>query len=301
MSHQLIYTRGLPGSSKSTWAKQFVLDNPNWKRINMDELRLMFSASDRLSKDAEKFMKKMRDMLIIEALKDGKNVISDNTHLSPKSIEHIKQLVSKFNKDNNSNVKVTEKSFLDVPLEECIRRDLIRPNSVGERVIKKMHRDFIAKETEFTPLVQDKNLPKILLVDIDGTVASHIGIRSPFDWKRVGEDLPKENVIAIIKVLSDKYKIVFFSGRDSVCRNETIEWIDKHFGWTYAFMGDYLLFMREQNDNRKDSIVKEEMFNKYIRDKYFVEGVFDDRLQVCRVWHKLGVQLFRVGDPDSDF
>lgn len=299
MNKELIYTKGLPGSGKSSWAKQFVLDNPNWKRINMDELRLMFNANDKLSKENEKFMKKMRDILIVEALKEGKSVISDNTHLSPKSIEHINRLVHKYNKDNNDNVKVTEKSFLDVPIEECIKRDLARPNSVGEKVIGQMHRQFILKEKEFTPLDQDNNLQKILLVDVDGTIASHIGIRSPFEWNRVGLDSPKQNVISIIKALSGKYKIIFFSGRDSVCRKETIEWINKHFGWAES---DYEIYMRDENDNRNDAIVKKEMFDKYIRYKYYVEGVIDDRLRVCRMWHnELSLQLFRVGDPDSDF
>lgn len=60
--------------------------------------------------------------------------------------------------------------------------------------------------------------------------------------------------------------------------------------------------MRPKNDNRKDSVVKKEMFDKYIRDKYYIEAVFDDRLQVCQMWHnEIGLPLFRVGDPDADF
>lgn len=27
----------------------------------------------------------------------------------------------------------------------------------------------------------------------------------------------------------------------------------------------------------------------------------DDRLRVCRMWHSLGLPVFRVGDPDADF
>ena len=296
MSKQVIVCRGLPGSGKSSWAKEFVSKNPNsWKRINLDELRAMFDNSHQ-SKGNEKFVKAMRDLLIIEALKDGKNVISDNTHLSPKSVNHIRQLVQKFNKDNNGDVQVEEK-FFDVPVEECIKRDLKRPNSVGQKIIMEMYNLFLAPKAE--PLIQDRSMEKAILVDIDGTVAEMIG-RGPFEWKRVGEDYAKTNVISIISALkSVGYKLIFFSGRDSVCREETLVWLNRHLDcgdW------DYELYMRPEGDNRKDSIIKKEMFDKYIRNKYYIEAVFDDRLQVCRMWHnEIGLQLFRVGNPDADF
>lgn len=290
---KVIITKGLPSSGKSSWAKEFVLQNPNqWKRINMDDLRLMLDNKLVLSEGAEKFMKKMRDLLIVEALKEGKNVISDNCHLSPKSINHIKQLVEKFNKDNNSNVQV-EIKFFDVPVEECIKRDLKRPNSVGSKVIMQMYNQFLAPKVE--PLIQDKNLPHAILVDIDGTVAEMTS-RGPFDWKRVGEDKPKTNVINIVTSLSAKYNVIFFSGRDEVCITETIHWLNAHLKCNWE------LYMRPQNDNRKDSIVKKEMFDRYIRDKFYIEVVIDDRLQVCRMWHnEIGLQLLRVGNPDADF
>lgn len=32
-----------------------------------------------------------------------------------------------------------------------------------------------------------------------------------------------------------------------------------------------------------------------------VDGVFDDRARVCRMWYAKGIPLFRVGDPDAEF
>lgn len=283
---KVIICRGLPASGKSSWAKDFVFKNPNqYKRINMDDLRAMFDNSYQ-SNGNEKFMKKMRDILIIETLKDGKSVISDNTHLSPKSVNHIKQLVEKFNKDNNDNVQV-EIKFFDASVEECIKRDLKRQNSVGEKVIREMYDMFIAPKIE--PIIQDINLPKAILVDIDGTVADK-GERSPYDWASVGGDTPKTNVINIVNHLSEKYKIIFFSGRDEVCRDQTIEWLSNNLK-----CGEFELYMRQQNDNRKDSIVKKEMFDKYIRDKYFIESVIDDRQQVVDMYRKeIGLTVMQV-------
>lgn len=286
----VLICRGLPASGKSSFAKELVSQNPNqWKRVNLDDLRDMFDNSHQ-SKGNEKFVKAMRDLLIIEALKDGKNVISDNTHLSPKSVAHIKQLVQKFNIDNNDNVQVTIR-FFDVPVEECIKRDLKRPNSVGSKVIMQMYNQFLAPKS--VTLIQNPTLERAILVDIDGTVAT-MSDRSAFDWKRVGEDFPKNNVIAIIKSLvAQGYKLIFFSGRDSVCRNETIAWLNEHVSEQYD------LYMRPEGDNRKDSIVKKEMFDKYIRDKYYIEAVFDDRNQVVDAWRKeIGLTCMQVDYGD---
>lgn len=297
MPLQVKILRGLPASGKSSYAKEFVLQNPGiWKRINLDDLRAMFDNSH-MSKANEKFVKAMRDKLLIETLKDNKNVISDNTHLSTKSVEHIKQLVEKFNAENYTDKKdyvQIEIKFFDTPVQECIKRDLKRPNSVGHKVIMNMYNQFLAPKVE--ELIQKPTLEKAILVDIDGTVAE-MTERGPFEWSRVGEDIPKINIIRIVKKLwLSGYRIIFFSGRDSVCRDETLSWIDKHFEWS---CNDYSLYMRPEGDSRKDSIVKKEMFDKYIRNKYYVEAIFDDRDQVVSMWRKeIGLTVFQVDYGD---
>lgn len=144
-------------------------------------------------------------------------------------------------------------------------------------------------------LIQNPLLPKAIIVDIDGTVAQR-GDRDPFDWSKVLEDKPIENVLNIITALSEYYQIIFMTGRDEVCHEATRNWLLHHFDNT-----DFILFMRSKNDNRQDSIVKLEMFNKFVKDKFYVESVFDDRLSSCRAWHGLGLTLMRVGDPDANF
>lgn len=142
-------------------------------------------------------------------------------------------------------------------------------------------------------LVQNHTLPKAIIVDIDNTVAMR-GDRGAFDWARVNEDKPNENVLNIITYLSEYYQIIFMTGRDEVCHEATRKWLVNNYDG-----GDFLLFMRSKNDNRQDSIVKLEMFNNLIKPKFYIESVFDDRLSACRMWHGLGLTLFRVGDPDA--
>jgi hypothetical protein len=54
--------------------------------------------------------------------------------------------------------------------------------------------------------------------------------------------------------------------------------------------------MREYGDQRKDSIVKAEIFDQEIRGRYHVVAVFDDRDQVVRMWRSLGLTVFQVAE-----
>ena len=58
--------------------------------------------------------------------------------------------------------------------------------------------------------------------------------------------------------------MILVSGRDEVCRSETEAWLEKHDIEYKA------LFMRPAGDKRKDTIVKREIFDREIRDKYAV-------------------------------
>ncbi len=137
----------------------------------------------------------------------------------------------------------------------------------------------------------DPKLPTVVIVDVDGTVAKMDG-RGPFEWHRVIEDLPNQPVIDLVTMLANDYKIVFLSGRDEVCRNQTRLWLDEHV--SPIFGAD--LFMRPVNDNRKDSIVKLEIFDREIRGKYNIKFILDDRKQIVDAWRSLGLTVFQVAD-----
>jgi len=140
---KVILTKGLPGSGKSTWAKEMVNKFPGrYKRINKDDLRAMLDDSKH-SKDNEKFILKVRDTLILLALNEGKDVIIDDTNLASKHEEHIKQLV-------RGIAVVNIQDFTEIPIETCIKRDLKRFNSVGEKVIRDMYNQFLFKKEVYT-------------------------------------------------------------------------------------------------------------------------------------------------------
>jgi hypothetical protein len=45
---------------------------------------------------------------------------------------------------------------------------------------------------------------------------------------------------------------------------------------------------------RKDSVVKQELFDEHIRDIYDVVAVYDDRQQVVDMWRAMGIDCFQV-------
>lgn len=274
---KVFFTKGLPASGKSTWAKELINKNPNvYKRINKDDLRAMLDNSKH-STDSEKFILKVRDLLILEALENGKHVIVDDTNLAEKHQARIEQLIK-------GKAELVVVDFTDVSLEECIERDIKRVNSVGEKVIKDMYNKYLNKKETYT---EDKNLPKAIIVDIDGTLAI-MNNRTPFEWLKVKQDLVNQAIKSIV----NKYEhtIIIFSGRDGVCYELTKEWLIEN-GIRFNF-----LHLREQGNFEKDSIIKRKLFEEHIRGKFYIEYVLDDRNQVVEMWRNIGLTCLQVAE-----
>lgn len=147
------------------------------------------------------------------------------------------------------------------------------------------------------------NKQNIVICDIDGTIALR-GDRSPFDWNRVNEDSVNEPIKQLLRCVyynenpfgdyqsRKKVSIFFMSGRDTVCRKETEDWLDKNVGLPYT------LFMRERQNNEKDSVIKKQIFDTFIKDKYNVLFVLDDRNQTVDMWRSLGLTCLQVAPGD---
>lgn len=55
-----------------------------------------------------------------------------------------------------------------------------------------------------------------------------------------------------------------------------------------------MLFMRKDGDFRPDWEVKKEIYEKELKDKYEILGVFEDRTQVVQMWRSLGLTCYQV-------
>ncbi len=273
---------GLPASGKSTFANNLLLAEPGcWVRSNKDALRAMAHASH-WSKGNEKFILRLRDQIIMMAMADGKNVIVDDTNFG-KHINHIKELVK-----GEAIVEVND-SFLKVPLEECIRRDALRPQPVGKGVIMQMYRQYVQVLTP--PPVYDSNLADAIIVDMDGTLSLLNG-RNPYDASTCDQDPPNQPVLDTVLLWQQSIKVIILSGRMDDCRPQTEKWLVQHGVKPTA------IFMRATGDQRKDSIIKQEIFDREILGKYNIKFVLDDRQQVVDMWRSLGLTVFQVAEGD---
>jgi hypothetical protein len=149
--------------------------------------------------------------------------------------------------------------------------------------------------------------PDAFILDTDGTVCSHEGIRGHFEYEKVSLDVPIQDIIDLACMLSRNLLPIVVSGRMDIgdCRPDTVQWYRDHFpAW---FCDDMLLFMRPPKlpdgkpDYRPDYVVKEEIYNRYLHHRFNIRYAIDDRLQVCRKWHAMGLTVLRVGDPDAVF
>ncbi|WP_127543230.1 AAA family ATPase [Actinoplanes sp. OR16] len=295
---RLLITRGLPASGKTTFARKL---QPGVVRVNRDDLRRMLHGTRLYTQYAEAQVTQAQRAAVEALLRSRGSVIVDDTNLRARTVREWAEMAARF----DASFEVHD--FTDVPLDECLRRDAGRPDGerVGEDGIRRMHERYLAGKNLPLPIPfverggpgvvyrPDPELPEAVLVDIDGTVALMNG-RSPYDWSRVGEDAPNPAVITAVRAMhAAGHAIVFCSGRDAVCRSETEAWLELFVGVPYE-----ALFMRPEGDSRKDSIVKREIFDTEIRDRWRITGVFDDRQQVVRMWRALGLTVFQVAEGD---
>ena len=290
MKQKIIILRGIPASGKSTYAKKLLTENIGvYKRVNRDELRTMLDNYE-LNKPNESFIKRLRDHLILEILREGKSVIVDDTNISSKHERRIGDLARQYEKRTGNSVEIEMKEF-NVPLEIAIERDSRRIKPVGSKQISKMYNVMHGIHDKKHPIYkeQDQSLPKAIICDLDGTLALMNG-RNPFDAARCSEDLPNMPVVDMVKTYSElEYKIILLSGRSAEFKAQTLEWLEK-----YDIKFDKLV-MRAVGDSRKDSIVKEEFYVNHVKDRYQVAFVLDDRDQVVELWReKLRLPCFQV-------
>jgi predicted kinase len=282
MTLKLILTKGLPASGKTTWAKDYLARHSDTANLCKDDLRLQFPST----KKREKQVIEVRDLLTEHYLGKGLSVIWSDTNLNPVHTQRATELAAKY------EAQLVIQDFTQVSLAECISRDLVRPNSVGQQAITRMYYDYIDKPQP-TPVVVPER-PNCYLVDVDGTLALNTS-RPPFAWERVGEDSLNPAVAELVRQISKNHAIVVLSGRSEVCRDLTLAWLDQHQ------IPHTELFMRPKDDQRPDDILKADLYAIYIQDRYNVLGVIDDRPKVCRMWRSLGLSVFQVGNPDYEF
>jgi predicted kinase len=299
-------TKGLPGCGKSTWAREMQSVDPTIVIINNDTIRnshMQLLGITQWSKKVEKFVNEQRTAHVIMYSETGTDIILDNTHMNPYALDEIVKLCKK------CGYEVIIKDFThDVSIETCIERDSKRTGKakVGEDVIWNMHNKSMnnkphSENRKVSRIKIDVNLPNCVLCDLDGTWFEAVN-RGPYDESKVYDDIVRKHVSMTVVSLCaiSNATLIFMSGRTEGCRSETVRCLQDKSNID-QIAPEYQLFMREIGDRRRDGVIKTELYNKHVNDKYNVLAVFDDRAQVIReAWKPLGLPVFRCGEIDED-
>lgn len=324
----LILTSGIPGSGKSTWAEQWVAEDPeNRVRVNRDAIRMEtfgtwfpVDADGRPDKAADQKVSEIEERRIREALKAGKDTVVDATHLTPKSWSRHQHLARQF------GANLTRRDF-PVDLEEALRRNAARERQVPDFVIRGMYKglgpngEFHHFDGTYTPrafVAPEKPGQLAVGFDLDGTLCdtrpiNHYVEDAPLLDKEGNPVLnskgeprrkpknfdmfhrasffcePNPEVVAILRdAQAHEMAVIGTTAREEPYREVTEVWLNKH--------GLELdnLFMRKKGDMRPDYIVKAEMLRDEIRPHYDLVHQVDDNPQAVEAFVRGGVRVTTV-------
>ena len=282
MAQSLLVLRGIPNDKRDARAQEWVKSGTPRVELNFDNVSraVLATGADSL---LDEQVETLNTVLLSSAkalLESGQSVVLNGLNLKAKFLRPFLDLAFSL------NVEVEHEDLFE-GLDSLVRKNpereaLYRDQWKRYVVNGKKYGDFpqakLASAPQAERYVPVSGTPDAFIVDIDGTLAKMNG-RFAHDLRRVGEDLPNQPMIDLVQRLRNTgTKILITSGRDEVCREDTVEWL-KRYGVEYD-----LLLMRKLGDQREDSFVKLDLFNEHIRNDYNVLGVFDDRDQVVSLW-----------------
>lgn len=130
---KLILLVGIPGSGKTTYAKQYVDEHSNTIYLSSDSIRKELWGNEATQGDNNEVFSLMQKRAV-DALNNWQNVVYDATNVTRKDRAPIINACPKFTK--------IECHVIWAPIETCIERDAARERSVGKEVINRMLKRF---------------------------------------------------------------------------------------------------------------------------------------------------------------
>ncbi|WP_074356435.1 phosphatase domain-containing protein [Mycobacteroides abscessus] len=304
MALKLTAMRGYPGSGKTTKAKEIAAQS-GAVRVCRDDLRKMLHDNYHTGKaECEDQVTTAERAQVHALLQSGTSVVVDATHLEPRWLRKWAKMAAQY----GAKFEVVD---ITTSALKSAANDVLRKargeRHVGGEVIERMAKRHpiqnwpkVTQLETFTPEPVEwvEDLPTAIIVDIDGTVA-HMDGRSPYDYTQVHTDTVDEQVRWLVNSMFRKgVMVLFVSGRDDICRDETVKWLEYH-GILFDELHMRPTGAKDANGNKlPDYRVKYDLFNANIRGKYNVRFVLDDRDQVVNLWRALGLKCLQVQPGD---
>lgn len=305
MNKKIILCRGIQGSGKTTYARQWVEEDPEHRiRINNDDIRNMLGKYWVTSR--EDLVSNIKRNIATDAIERGYDIIVDNMNLNPKEVKFWQNIVDSHN-NYLEDPKIIQPAWVQwkyelefkdffIPLEECIRRDANRPNPIGEKVIRDTWRKYKHFIQTFEVEKYVNNLrawnigkPTCVVVDMDSTLCFNTTKR-PWFGEGAAEgmvnDIPNGCVCDVIFELQKSYPIVLATGRDTSQEEVTKQWLLDHEINVSEF------YFRTEGDYRKGVEVKREQIEK-IMEKYNILVIFEDCEPIVQMYREMGLTVLQ--------
>lgn len=300
-TRKIILTRGIPGSGKSTWARAWVAESPETRiRINYDDLRNMMGPYWVPSREP------MLDYIIWPAINaaayndSSYDIVIDNMNLNPKVWKRFEEWLSTFNQSSfaTEHKRQYELEFKDffISVEECIKRDAMRPNPIGEKTIRdiwRKYRHFIqttSVEQHVNNLVKTSpEKPYCVVVDMDSTLCFNTTKRPWYgegSTEQMINDIENYGVCETVWALMQEYPIIVATGRDESQAEVTKKWLYEHRLEPKEY------YFRKKGDYRKGVEVKREQITK-IMEKYNVLVIFEDCEPIVQMYRDMGLTVLQ--------
>lgn len=300
-TRKIILTRGIPGSGKSTWARAWVEESPETRiRINYNDLRNMMGPYWVPSREH------MLDYIMWPAINaaayndSSYDIVIDNMNLNPKVWKRFEEWLLTFNQssfatEHKRQYKLEFKDFF-IPVEECIKRDAMRPNPIGEKTIKEIWRKYrhFIQTTSVEKYVSnmrafDLSKPNCVVIDMDSTMCFNMSKRP---WYGKGstemmlDDVPNINMVQLLQIIHKDCPVIVCTGRDTSQKEVTKQWLAKYDIFPTK------IYMRQKYDFRKGVEVKEELINQ-ILEEYNIIAIFEDSEPIVQKLRDMGLTVLQ--------
>lgn len=292
--------RGIQGIGKSTYAQSVIENDSSYVRVNKDAIRMMESPT--YNRSNGELVDSVMHSFIETALKLGKNVVIDNTNCF---LKHIDDIIYRYHLLADIEIVAFPNDTMLAITQNDKRSGWgwIEPKIISEfsagfrkaeaaldrrgyqtRITEENRKIYHIPKKKIIPNVSVRSdmfksdKQTVVVWDLDNTLALK-GDRGIYDFHLCNLDTPIHSSMAVFGAMSEIYKPIFVTGRGEECRRETLEWINTYLG---SDIESDQLYMRPWKDFRRDSMVKEEIYNTQIKDRYYISCWFDDSPKVIK-------------------
>lgn len=286
---KLVLLVGPPGSGKSTLAMQY-------------------GASGYVHVNQDTHGKKEHLILFQEAIALGKDIVVDRLNFV--KIQRERYLNPAKLAGYETEIVVLHESYKTC-FERCLKREN-HPTIKDEVAARQALGMFFGKYERVQNSEADKvtriwpsgSKPDAVWIDIDNTLSDathreHFLQGSKKNWTGFFENMVDDPVNnwckSLIRGMNSEFDILICSGRPDNYKKQTQEWLNNN---------DILydeLFMRLRNDSRKDSIVKEIIYEFQVKTDYNLIFCVDDRKQVIDQIRSHGVIVLDCAGEKGHF